>query len=146
MTPIDQFIATAAGSLGETDSSTRAATAGLLGALKDNAEPEDFRRMLDAIPGAAPLLHTEAAHTAEEGDEGISGAIGWVRAALGGTSGEIGFLQAVEDAGFSSQKIGHFVILFRSFAEGHAGQAQVKKVFSEAPDLALLAREHVAQE
>ena len=66
--------------------------------------------------------------------------------AMSGTSGEIGFLQAVEDAGFSSQKIGHFLVLFRSFAEEHAGQAHVKKVFSEAPDLALLAREHAAQE
>lgn len=138
MEMIDQFVQAASQQFGETEASTRSATAGLLEALREQSKPQDFSGLIKAIPGAEPLLHTHAAETVEHSRHGIGGALGWLRAWLGGTRGEIGLLGAMEEAGFSTDKVARFVAMFKAFAVEHAGQEAVEKVFSEAPDLAIL--------
>jgi hypothetical protein len=138
MEVIDQFVKVASQALGESEKSTRSATAGLLEALREQTATEDFRLLIEAIPGAELLLHTHAAETVEESQHGIGSALGWVRGWMGGTTGEIGLLGALTEAGFSTDKVGRFVAMFKEFATQHAGQGAVEKLFSEAPDLSIL--------
>ncbi len=138
MEMIDDFIQVASQEFGESEAGTRAATAGLLEALREQAGAEDFRALVKAIPGAELLLHTHAAETVDHARHGLGGAVGWLLAWLGGTRGEIGLVAAMEEAGFSPAKVARFVAAFKKFATEHAGQEAVDKVFSEAQDLAIL--------
>lgn len=140
MQTIDDFVKTTSQELGEDEESTRAATAGLLEALREQAEENDFAVLLGALPGSAALLHTASAETVEKNQHGLAGALGWLRGWAGGTSGEVGLLIALREAGFSVEKVGRFTAAFKRYAALYAGHHAVQRVFSGAPDLEILSQ------
>jgi len=140
MEVMEQFVKTTSQELGESEGSTRAATAGLLEALREQATEDNFRHLINALPGAEALLHTESAETVEKNQNGLAGAFGWIRGWSGGTSGDVAFLTALNEAGFSENRVAQFLNAFTKFASSHAGADTVQKVFSEAPDLEIIAQ------
>jgi hypothetical protein len=111
-----------------------------LEALREQATKENFNRLIEAIPGAVALLQTHSAQTVEKNQHGLAGALGWIRGWSGGTSGDVSFLIALKEAGFSDVRVAQFINAFMRFAASHAGPATVEKVFSEAPDLEIIAQ------
>ena len=141
MESMDHFVEAISSELGVTEDNTRAATAGLLEALREQSEAKDFSVLLQAIPGGEALLHAQTAEAVQKNQHGIPGAWGWVRGWAGGTSGDVAFLAAISKVGFSEAKAMRFVSAFKQFAADHAGSEAVQKVFSEAPDLEILAQQ-----
>ncbi|MEP7353777.1 MAG: DUF2780 domain-containing protein [Acidobacteriota bacterium] len=140
MEMMDEFVKRVSQELGEDEGTTRAATASLLEALREQAAKDDFDRLISALPGAEALLHTHAAETVEKNQNGLAGALGWIRGWTGGTSGDVAFLAALSEAGFSEIGVAQFINSFKKFAATHAGEDAVKKVFAAAPDLEILAQ------
>ena len=140
MESIEHFVKAISQKLGVTEEGALATTAGLLEALREQSEKADFAKVLEAIPGAAALLHTHSAEEVKDNQHGIPGALGWIRGWGGGTSGDLAFLTAVSKEGFTEEKAAQFVSAFKQFAADHAGPEAVQKVFSEAQDLEILAQ------
>jgi hypothetical protein len=66
--------------------------------------------------------------------------LGWIRGWAGGTSRDVAFLIALKEAGFSEIRVAQFLNAFQKFAANLAGEDAVQKVFSESPDLEIIAR------
>jgi len=141
MPGIDDFIKMAAQGLGESESTTRSATGGLLGVLKENADSGDFSKLLDAIPGAASLVGGASGAKAASGG-GIGGLLGAATSALGGggdLGSALGVLASIQKSGLSMENIGKLVSMFMKFARSNAGDGVVNNLLSKAPELAKLA-------
>lgn len=141
MESMEHFVSAISRELGVTEENTGAATAGLLEALREQSAEKDFAVLLKAIPGGEALLHAQTAEAVKKNQHGVPGAWGWVRGWAGGTSGDVAFLVAISKVGFSEEKAVKFVSAFKQFAADHAGSDAVQKVFSEAPDLEILAQQ-----
>ncbi len=140
MESMQHFVEAISGELEVAEESTRAATAGLLEALREQSAEKDFAVLLRAIPGGETFLHAQMAEAVKKNQHGVPGAWGWVRGWAGGTSGDVAFLTAISKVGFSEAKAVRFVSAFKQFTADHAGSEAVQKVFSEAPDLEILAQ------
>lgn len=141
MAGIEDFIKMAAQGLGESESTTRSATGGLLGVLKENADPGDFSQLLDAIPGAAGLVGSASGAKAGAGG-GVGGLLGAATSALGGGGGlgsALGVLVSIQGSGLSMEKVGKLVSMFMQFARSNAGDGVVNNLLSKVPELAKLA-------
>jgi hypothetical protein len=140
MEVMEQFVQATSRELGEDEGSTRAATAGLLEALRQQVNEDEFTRLMNALPGSATLLASRPAEVLDENQNGLAGALGWIRGWAGGTDRDVAFIAALREAGFSEERVGLFVGAFKRFAAEHAGRERVDRVFAEAPDFEILAQ------
>lgn len=106
MDVMEQFVRATSAALGETEGSTRAATAGLLEALREQVPEGDFAALARALPGAESLLSSKGAENLEDNQHGIAGALGWIRGWAGGTERDVAFVAALKEAGFSEERVG----------------------------------------
>ena len=144
MEVMEQFVQATSRELGENEESTRAATAELLEALREQVKEADFPGFVSALPGADVLLNSPWAEVQEKNQHGLAGAFGWIRGWGGGTDRDVAFLVALKQAGFSEAKVGRFVNAFKKFAAEYAGRDTVQRVFDEAPDLEIIAQKGYA--
>lgn len=129
MADIQDFIQSAASSLGVGEDVVGTATGGLLGALKDNVDGGDFSELLGKVSGAEGLISGSS-----EGG-GIGGMFGAATSALDGGGGGLGALASLAGSGLSADKIGPLASLFMKFVKSSAGEGLVSKLLSQMPDL-----------
>lgn len=135
---IQDFIASAAGSLGEDEGKIQSATGGLLQLIQDQVEEGDFHDLLSALPGASSLLG--GASGGKSGDGLLGGLAGMASSALGGKLGSsVGVLQLLGKSGLDSGQIGPFVSLFFGFMKQKGSSDLVGKILGKIPELAKLA-------
>ena len=142
MADIQDFIQSAASSLGVGEDVVGKATGGLLGALKDNVDGGDFSELLGKVSGAEGLISGSSGGGGIggmlgglAGGGGIGGMLGAATSALGGGGGGLGALASLAGSGLSADKIGPLASLFMKFVKSSAGEALVSKLLSQMPDL-----------
>ena len=141
MASIDQFIQSAVGDLGVSETTAKSGIGSILGAVQGKADSNDFERLLSSIPGAQSLLGQAPAAPSGDSEStgGLGGALGGVSSMLGGGSGSaLGLLGSLGSSGLSGDQIGPFVSKFIDFAKGSAGQALVSKILGKVPELGKL--------
>lgn len=140
MAGIEDFIKMAAQGLGESESVTRSATGGLLGALQQKADPKDFSQLLEAIPGAAGLVGSASKLENAGGGGMLGGLMGSATSALGGNLGSsLDVLASIQKSGLSMESVTNLVPMFMKFARENAGGGLVNSLLSKVPELAKLA-------
>jgi Protein of unknown function VcgC/VcgE (DUF2780) len=140
MAGIEDFVKMAAQGLGEPESVTRSATGGLLGALQQKADPNDFSKLLGAIPGASGLVGGASKAEPAGGGGGLGGLMGAATSALGGNLGSsLGVLASMQKSGLSMESVTKLVPMFMKFARSNAGDGLVNNLLSKVPELAKLA-------
>lgn len=126
------FIQDAASKLGIGEDTAKSATGGLLGLIKDNADPADASDMLSKLPGAADLIPSGDSG----GGGGMLGGLGdALGGALGGAGGALGAVQALSKTGLSADKLGGFLELFKNFALPKLGPDLLKRLLGKVPGL-----------
>lgn len=136
---MQDFIQDAVGKLGIGKDTAEAATGGLLGLIKEHADPGDAVDMLSKLPGAEALIKSAAGG----GDSGGGGLLGGIGDALGGALGggassALGAVQALTKTGLSADKLGGFVELFKNFALPKLGPDLLKRLLGKVPGLGSL--------
>lgn len=141
MNSIQDFITSAASSLGTSEDSTRAATGTILQSLQQASGEADFQQLVDKIPGASGLLGGEEPTDTGGGlGGGLGGALGQAASALGGGLGSTaGLLGSLQGSGLGADKLGPLVNLFMEFAKSKAGPDLVTRLLAKVPELAKLA-------
>lgn len=132
------FIQDAASKLGIGEDTAKSATGGLLGLIKEHADPDDASEMLSKLPGAGDLIQSAAGDS--DGGGGLLGGLGdALGGALGGAGGgALGAVEALTKTGLSPDKLGGFLELFKEFAVPKLGQALLKRLLSKVPGLGSL--------
>lgn len=129
---MNEFIQLAAKQLGVSEDTSKSATGGMLGLLKDKLDGGDFSQLVNALPGAEALVPSGA----KAGAQGaIGGLMGAVSGALGGGGGSLGALAQLASTGLKMDQIGTFASLFLGFVKSKAGQDLVAKILGSIPEL-----------
>jgi hypothetical protein len=132
---MEDFVQAAAQRFGASGETTRSASSGLLGAVKENSDAATFSQLLDRVPGAAALVGSQNMIESEDLDlfsrvQGMSpGMIG----RPGGSSA--GLLGLLTGSGISTSNIGPFVSMFLRFIEQKAGPELTDRVSGSLPNL-----------
>jgi hypothetical protein len=139
MADIQQFIQTAASSLGVSEDVAGSATGGLIQIIKDNLAGDDFAELTSKLPGVAGMLSdTTSGPDTSSGGGGLLGGLAGAASALGvggGAAGALGTLGALGSSGLSAEKIGSLASLFLDFVKSNAGEGLATKILSQVPDL-----------
>ena len=137
---MQDFIQDAVSKLGIGKDTAESATGGLLGLIKDHADPSDASDMLSKLPGAGDLIKSAAGGGDEGGGGGglLGGLGGAIGGALGGGGGALGAVSALTKTGLSADKLGGFVELFKNFALPKLGPDLLKRLLSKVPGLGSL--------
>lgn len=123
------FIQDAAAKLGIGQDQTERATGGLLDLVKEYADPDDMRAMLEKIPGAESLMGKSEGG----GGGGILGALG---DALGGDAGKtLGAVEMLQKTGLDFDKLGELADLFKKYIEPLLGGDLFKRLLAKIPSL-----------
>jgi len=130
---MNEFIQLVSQQLGVSAETSKSATGGMLGLLKDKLEGGDFSKLVTALPGAEQLVPTGA----KAGAQGaLGGLMGAVSGALGGGGGgSLGALAQLAGTGLKPEQIGTFASLFLGFVKSKAGQDLVAKILGSIPEL-----------
>jgi hypothetical protein len=135
---MQDFIKDVMGKLGIDEGAANAATSGLLGLIKDNAEPDDVGEMFEKLPGAETLAAEAPKEESDKGGGGLLGGIGGaIGDALGGGS-PLGALESLTKGGLSLDKIGDFVKQFVAFVKPKLGDDLLKKLLAKVPGIGSL--------
>ncbi len=133
MTDMQDFISTAAGKLGVSESTTRSATAGILSFLQKRADSGDFSQLLGKIPGAGDVLNE--APKAEAGGGGVLGGLmGKASSAFGGGSA-LDLLAQFQKAGLSTDKAGPLASMLLDFVKSKAGPDLTNRILAKVPEV-----------
>jgi len=138
---MQEFIESVAGNLGVGEDTAKAATGGLLGLLKENADADTFGEVLGKLPGAEETM--QAAAATDSGGGGIGGMLGGgggIGDALGGMLGggggqALGALGALSKSGLDMDKIGSFIEMFKEYVLPKLGPDLLKKLAGNIPGL-----------
>lgn len=132
---MEDFIRSAASELGISEESSRSATSGLLGLLKENTGGSDFSELLNKVPGAQALLDQAPAAGGDSGGGLMGGLLGKVTAAVGMDSGAAGLASVISNAGLDLGSATGFVGQFVGYLKGKAGGDVVGRLLNKVPDL-----------
>jgi hypothetical protein len=127
---MQDFIQSVVSNLGTDENTARSATGGLLGLIKEHADPADASEMFSKLDGAEALLG--AAPKEESGGGGLLGA---VAGALGGGGGALGAVEMLTKSGLGADKLGSFLELFKKFALPKLGEGLLGRLLSKIPGL-----------
>ena len=130
------FIQDAASKLGIGEDTAKSATGGLLGLIKEHADPADACDMLSKLPGAAELMPSGGGGGGGGVLGGLGGALGG--ALGGGASSALGAAEALSKTGLSAEKLGGFLELFKSFALPKLGPELLKRLLGKIPGIGSL--------
>lgn len=132
---MQDFIQDVVGKLGVGKDTAEAATGGLLGLIKDNADAGDVSEMFSKLPGASALA--DAAPSADSGGGGMLGGLGGaLGGALGGSAGgALGALSALSGSGMSTDKLGSLLDMFKNFALPKLGPDLLKRLLGKIPGI-----------
>jgi len=128
---MNEFIQLVSQQLGVSAETSKSATGGMLGLLKDKLEGGDFSKLVTALP--EQLVPTGA----KAGAQGaLGGLMGAVSGALGGGGGgSLGALAQLAGTGLKPEQVGTFASLFLGFVKSKAGQDLVAKILGSIPEL-----------
>jgi hypothetical protein len=141
---IDDFIKQATSQLGISEQAAKSATGGVLGMLQKQAAPNDFSKLLGAVPGADGLLKQfGGATSAPAGGGGLLGAaMGLLGGAKGGGGGGLGDIASLVgllgNSGISADKAPNFLGMLMGFFQQKAGGDVMGGIMKNLPDLAKL--------
>jgi len=142
MDNILDFVRSAAGEMGVSESQAESATGGVLKALESGASGSDFQSLLGALPGASDLLSKVGSGGGGESGGGLGGLLGAAASLTGGGGGGLGAaagaLSMLQGSGISSDKLGGFVSMFLKFAQSKAGKELIGRLLDGAPALKAL--------
>ncbi len=132
---MQDFIQDAVSKLGIGKDTAESATGGLLGLIKEHADPGDASEMLSKLPGSADLMPSGGGDSG--GGGGMLGGLGdALGGALGGGAGSaLGAMGALSKTGLSADKLGGFVELFKNFALPKLGPDLLKRLLSKIPGI-----------
>lgn len=135
---MQDFIESVAGNLDVGTDTVQAATGGLLGLIKENADADTFGEILGKLPGAE-----QAMQAAPSGDSG-GGLLGGLGDSLGGAlggmlggdaGGALGALESLTKSGLDMDKIGAFIEMFKEYVLPKLGPDLVEKLAKSIPGL-----------
>ena len=131
---MQDFIQDVASKLGVGTDTAEAATGGLLGLIKQNADGGDVSEMLGKLPGAEGLIESASAGG---GGGGLLGSIGGaLSGALGGGGGNaLGAVEALTKGGLSMDKLGSFLSMFKQYVQPLLGADLLKRLLGSVPGL-----------
>ena len=134
MADIQQFIQTAAGSLGVSEDTAKSATGGLFGFLGDKLPSGDLQSLLGELPGAADLMPSGG------GDQVGGGLLGGVAKLAGDVVGgklgaAAGIVGSLTQGGLDVGQVGGFVTQFLGFAKENVSGDLLERILSQVPDL-----------
>ncbi len=134
MTDMQQFISMSAGKLGVSESTTRSATAGILGFLQKRADSGDFSQLLGKISGAGDLL--KEAPKADAGGGGmLGGLMGKASSAFGGGGSALDLLAQFQKAGLGTDKAGPLASMLLELVKSKAGPDLTNKILAKVPEV-----------
>lgn len=129
---IQDFIAQAAGQLGEGERSVQNATGGILHMIKEKAGDADFAKIAEKIPGADALASASAEADGGGGGGLLGGLAGMASGALGG-GGDL--ISKLAGSGLDVSKIGSLAGSLVGFLKEKVGGDVMSGILSKVPDL-----------
>lgn len=135
MNSIEDFVQAAAQRFGATEDTTRSASSGLLGVIRDNDDGSTFNQLVDRVPGVVELVGAQ--NEAESGKSGLVGGLMGKAAGLMGRQGgsSAGLLGLLASSGISTSNVGPFVSMFLKFIQQTAGPELSDRVSGSLPNL-----------
>ncbi len=131
---MEDFIKSVASQLGIDESTSRSATSGILGLIKEKLGESDFSEIIGKLPGAEALASQSAASAPQQAGGGLGGLLGKAASMLGGEgAGNIASMLA--KSGLSLDKAGSFVSMFLDFVKEKLGDDLFNKLKAALPDL-----------
>jgi hypothetical protein len=130
---MQEFIQSAAQSIGVSGEATKSATGGLLNLIKKQAGQGDFDRLLGNLPGADAVASAAS-------DSGSTSMLGGIGKALGGAlggklSGSASVLGVFEKSGLDLGQAGQLASMFFNFAKGKAGSELIDQILGKMPEI-----------
>ncbi len=130
MTDFNDFVSSAAQSLGVSTDQAGQAAGGLLGMIKDKVDGGDADALMKALPGAESFVGGGG------GGGGLGGLMGAASGLLGGKAGAaLGVMGLFEKSGLDAGQAGSLVSMFFDFATKNAGGDLVNRILEQIPDL-----------
>lgn len=131
---IQDFIAQAAGQLGESEGSVGNATGGILHAIREKVGESDFSKITSKIPGVDALATATASESAA-GEGLLGGLAGMATSALGGGGDLMGKLAT---SGLDVAKLGGLATSLVGFLKEKVGGDAISGMLAKVPDLKTL--------
>jgi len=131
MDSIQDFIQSAAQSLGVSGDVTERATGGLLSYIKGKADGGEYQRLISSIPGADALAPKGSGAASTFGS-----LVGKLGGKLGGNLGSAASVVGIFDrSGLDPAKAGQLVTMFFGFAKDKAGGELIDQILGKAPEV-----------
>jgi hypothetical protein len=133
MDNMQEFVQSAARSIGVSGEAAESATGGLLNLIKEQAGRGDFEKLLGNLPGADVIASAAPS-------SGSGSVLGGVGKALGGSlggklSGAASVLGVFEKSGLDLGQAGQLVTMFFNFAKGRAGSELIDQILGKMPEI-----------
>ena len=133
---MQEFIERVVSQLGTTETTARSATGGLLQMIQKQADPNDAKQLLNALPGASDLMDSAKGTAAGSSGGLLGGVMKQASSMMGGKLGDsLGVAQMLSSAGLGTSTLGPFVSMFLDFAKQKVGDDVVERTLGKLPEL-----------
>jgi len=123
--------------MGTSEEGATGAVGGIMGMIRDEADPDDFAELQQKVPGTEEVIQKAEA---QEGGGGIGGLLGGAASMVGGAGGgALDLMGILGKAGIDADQAGPLVGMVLNYLKSEAGQELVGRILGQVPQLARLA-------